>query len=193
LQLPDHVSPLSASFLGIWPLGILPTPPTAWLLSRSLVQPNPLVARHASSPPEIKERYTLVISLSSLGKIEANSRDAARHLARTNRFAQAQSATIAPASSTSLCDCSGTSHRAPDIAGGGFAPYGMSGGASISPTTRPPPQGALIYYLSMADMSRVVRTENRLTPRPLRPPLCRLCRLCRLQPASPTPWRSSHT
>ncbi len=30
LQLPAHVSPLSASFLGPWPLGILPAPLYAW-------------------------------------------------------------------------------------------------------------------------------------------------------------------
>jgi hypothetical protein len=32
LQLPRHVSPLSAPFLGSWPLGIHPTPVSAWLL-----------------------------------------------------------------------------------------------------------------------------------------------------------------
>jgi hypothetical protein len=30
LQLPVHVSPLSASFFGRWPLGILPAPLLAW-------------------------------------------------------------------------------------------------------------------------------------------------------------------
>jgi hypothetical protein len=35
LQLPAHVSPLSASFFGAWPLGILPTPYLAWLANLS--------------------------------------------------------------------------------------------------------------------------------------------------------------
>ena len=30
LQLPSHVSPLSAPFFGLWPLGIHPTPFSAW-------------------------------------------------------------------------------------------------------------------------------------------------------------------
>jgi hypothetical protein len=51
LQLPSHVSPLSAPFLGTWPLGIHPTPFSAWLASKPMCIASPLPATRTLSFP----------------------------------------------------------------------------------------------------------------------------------------------
>jgi hypothetical protein len=58
LQLPSHVSPFSAPFIGLWPLGIHPAPFHAWL-SMSLLRIQ--VARSI-----ILDQFT------RFGKIEVN-------------------------------------------------------------------------------------------------------------------------
>jgi hypothetical protein len=51
LQLPSHVSPLSAPFFGTWPLGIHPTPFSAWLASKPMCIASPLPATRTLSFP----------------------------------------------------------------------------------------------------------------------------------------------
>ena len=62
LQLPSHVSPLSAPFFGLWPLGIHPTPFSAWLaLSRSR-KASSRCARLVQHDPA--SRYAILASIS---------------------------------------------------------------------------------------------------------------------------------
>jgi hypothetical protein len=68
LQLPAHVSPLSASFFGAWPPGILPTPSKAWLAPDT----------HATHAPVGSPRSLISRSLTSFRVAE--------HRARTPHF-----------------------------------------------------------------------------------------------------------
>jgi hypothetical protein len=71
LQLPSHVSPLSAPFVGTWPLGIHPTPFSAWLAfsrSRFVSSRYARFDQHDPASSFCDPRFDLV----RFGKIEVN-------------------------------------------------------------------------------------------------------------------------
>jgi hypothetical protein len=105
LQLPCHVSPLSASFLGIWPLGIHPTPFSAWLASH-------LISRRVPSPaPALRSRLLRSRLLRSRLPRRPRPRPAHR---RTSRVAPRLPSGTTRASTQSkqltICDCQGADH-----------------------------------------------------------------------------------
>jgi hypothetical protein len=76
LQLPSHVSPFSAPFIGLWPLGIHPAPFSAWLVlltrQRRLIQftiRSTVVLNTTRSFASAKSKYITICDCQSASAI----------------------------------------------------------------------------------------------------------------------------
>jgi hypothetical protein len=114
MQLPVHVSPFSASFFGHEPLGIPRTPLLAWLSSRS----RQALSRYAMRTHQRWMRCSLVLKTQlASAKLKQIATMIERRPAGRNAPAAQDALSSCLFFSTSICDCSCASRRAPNRVG----------------------------------------------------------------------------